>query len=191
MTIASSDFHLKEFFSSQQFAELPDDGNRYDLINGRLVKMPPTGDEHGYIAGELYSEIKGFAKKHGLGQAWFTTGFVLSENSTLEPDVAFVVASRVPPRSKKALAVVPDLVIEIHSPSDLRSPRERENAEAKIKVYQTAGVKIIWAVNPAAQTVEVYHSDSDGPAKLLTIEDRLEGEDILPGFELPVKSLFE
>lgn len=107
------------------------------------------------------------------------------------PDLGFMVASRVPAKSNKSIKGVPDLVVEIHSPTDLRSKAEREAATQKIKDWQKVGVRIIWAINPRKKEVEVYHSDQAKPVQVLTSNDELSGEDVISGFKIDMKGLFE
>ncbi len=106
------------------------------------------------------------------------------------PDLGYIVASRLPATTQKALNSVPDLVVEIHSPTDLRSTPERLTARPKIKDWQEVGVQIIWAIDPARKIVEVYHPTQPGPFMELGLNDELDGEEVLPGFRLKVAELF-
>lgn len=188
MTTELAPVNLARTYTSAEFEELPDAGQHYELIRGKLSKMPPTGDEHGRIGKKLLKWLLFHDPEEKLGQVWFTTGFVLDKDNTLEPDLMFVAASRVPKLSKKALDIIPDLVVEVWSPSDLRSQKERDNALAKIKIYQNAGVKLIWSIFPDNQTVQVYEGKA-GP-KTLSATDTLGGGEIIPGFNIKISELF-
>lgn len=127
-----------------------------------------------------------------LGVMWPGTSVKLGPGNTPIPDLAFVTARRIPKkRSKKALDIVPDLVVEVHSPRDLASQNRYEEAQIKIRVYQAVGVRIVWAVNPRSQIVEVYHPGQLGPVSVLGVNDVLDGEEVIPGFSLPVKQHFK
>lgn len=83
------------------------------------------------------------------------------------------------------LEVAPDLVVEVNSPSDTE-----ERMEKKLKAYQEAGVKLIWSVHMLRKYVLVYYGAEPMPS-LVTIDGELEGENVLPGFRLPVKNIFK
>ena len=81
------------------------------------------------------------------------------------------------------LRVVPDLVVEIIFPSD--SHRE---VLAKVALYLELGVRLVWLADPEAKSVTVYRTGRD--PQVLTVADALNGEDVLPGFTLPVSVIF-
>lgn len=126
---------LNRRYTSQEFAHLPDDGNFYELIKGRLVLTPPPGDDHGRINKKILKAILSFDPQERLGQVWFDTGFELDDDNTPTPDVAFVVASRIPERSKLAVPIVPDLAVEVWSPSQLTANGIDQDSQDKIKTY--------------------------------------------------------
>ncbi len=179
-------------YSSAEFEELdlPDD-NRYELIGGNIVMAPSAGDEHNTIGGKLFSTMWVYSSTQKAGKVWYETDFVLDPENTRRPDIAFVVAERVPPISKGAVKVVPDLAIEIWSDSDLDTQKHRQDARAKIQLYQDKGVRLIWAINPRSQTVYIYHSDTTDNPSELQIGDELDGENLISGFMLSLKTLFE
>ena len=101
------------------------------------------------------------------------------------PDVAFVRWDRLPGRTrpKKYIPVPPDLALEVRSPSD-----EPGEIVKKLELYRRAGVPLVWWVNPATRTVDVYRNGQ--LVATLGEGDVLDGEDILPGFRLPVDEIF-
>jgi Uma2 family endonuclease len=162
-------------------------GARYELIDGRLRQMPPTGDEHGSYTIDLSTEINYFVRSRGLGRCRAAeTGFLLARDPdyVLAPDFAFIAADRLPPTPVRGfLPVVPDLVLETRSPSD-RGPAVR----AKVQEWLDAGVRIVLDLDPTRGTLTIYRPDSDPVA--LTSSDTLTLEDVLPGFALPLSRLF-
>jgi Uma2 family endonuclease len=190
MTTQLRGIDLTRLYTSAEYALLPDDGNRYELIDGRLRKMPPAGDEHGRIGRKIIKAILAFDAEEKLGSVWFTTGFILDADNTPEPDLLYIVASRFPAVSKGALQVIPDLVVEVWSPSQLTKKGIDDDSLAKIRKYQKAEVKVIWSINPTNQTVSVYYPASVDPAKVLTVADELDGENIIPGFKVAISKLF-
>lgn len=100
MTIQTNQINVSRSYTSDEFENLCDDGNRYELINGRLRKMPAAGDEHGAIISNLHFYLRLFDPEKKLGEVWPTTGFRLDQVNTPEPDLMYVTAARRPPRSK-------------------------------------------------------------------------------------------
>ncbi|MBN9392954.1 MAG: Uma2 family endonuclease [Chloroflexi bacterium] len=180
-------YSLKEF----EELDLPADGNKYELIDGVIKVTPPAGDDHGRIGNEIVVRIAIFDPERKLGRSWTDTGFQIAPGFNAAPDVAFIKTENLPDRSRGSVPVRPDLAVEVWSPGDLNTKAHQAEARAKIRRYQVAGVSIVWAINPATQKVEVYHSDQVDPVQILGIADTLSGEEVIPGFTLPVKTLFE
>jgi Uma2 family endonuclease len=168
---------------------LPKDGMRHELVRGELRTLPPAGGEHGFIginvAGPLHTHVK--AKKLGvvLGA---DTGFILARkpDTVRAADVAFVRKKRIPPMGipKKYWSGAPDLAVEIISPTDTLI-----EVEEKVHEWLEAGTAMVWVVNPRRRTVTVYRTLSQ--AVILKDADELEGQDVVPGFDLRVREIFE
>jgi Uma2 family endonuclease len=180
-------------YSLEEFEELdlPHNGNKYELIDGVLKVAPPAGDDHGRIGSSIVFSIAIFDPHKKLGQFWQATRFQVAPGFGPAPDVAFIKAENLPERTRGAVAAKPDLAVEVWSPGDLDTKAHQAEARAKIRHYQVAGVALVWAINPATKTVEVYHPDRVDPVQVLGIGDELSGEDVIPGFKMPVKALFE
>lgn len=179
-----------------EFFQLPDeDGWRLELVDGVLVKMPSPGYQHGEIIGDLASELGHYVKSHRLGKILGAeTGFLLSRpddpDTVLGPDISFVRAEHVPARSapdrKKYLRVPPDLAGEVASPDQYKP-----EMGAKARLYLSAGVRLVWVIWPASQTVDVWRSGSDVPVATLSVGDALDGLDVVLGFSYPLTDLFQ
>ena len=142
------------------------------------------------IAFEIASEINGFAKANGLGQATTDTLFKLPlpRERNRRPDAAFVSYRRWPkgkplPYRDNAWDVVPDFALEVVSPTDFA-----EALLEKIGEYFRAGVSLVWVVYPGSRFVHVYESLTR--VRGVTAADELDGGTVLPGFRLPVAGLF-
>ncbi len=181
---------LERTYTVAEFEALPEFDELYELVDGKLVKKPMPGDANGRIAKRIDRKLGVFDPEEKLGIMWRDTTFDVGTGWLPIPDLGFVVASRVPSESEKSVKAVPDLVVEIHSPSDLRSKKERYDTVKKIEDWQAVGVRLIWSINPRTQIVEVYHSGQAEPVQKLTIEDELDGKIIIPGFKLKVSELF-
>ncbi len=174
--------------TAADLARIDEPGYRHELIEGALQRMPPAGGEHGEIGMEIGWRVMNHVKAHRLGRVYGPdTGFLLATDpdTVLAPDIAVVRADRLPPRSERMgfLRVVPDLVIEIISPSE-----RAVEVEAKIERYLAFGVPLVWTLIPRELRVMV-HETGRTPRTLESI-DHLDGGDILPGFSVRVAELF-
>lgn len=183
----------KRLYTSEEFEalNLPDDENTYELIDGELVVSPPAGDEHGGIADTIRHKLSLFDPDRKLGRVRQATRYQVAPGFSPAPDLAFVKAERAVPVTKGAVPTRPDLAVEIWSPHDLDTRKRQHDARDKIRKYQVGGVPVVWAINPETKEVEVYHPDQAEPVQVLGINDELSGEDVIPGFNLSVKMLFE
>lgn len=148
--------------TAEQLLALPgDDGWQYELVDGKLVRMPASGGEASVIAARLPIALGGFVEANALGSVTGADGtFDLTQpgaadETALVPDLAFVRADRVPPRSSpeyaRAWRLAPDLVAEVVSPGQFR-PEMADKAQR----YLAAGVRLIWMVWPKQQQVDVW-----------------------------------
>jgi Uma2 family endonuclease len=190
MALPVKDVKFERAYTPEEFENLPEFDELYELIDGKLVKKPMPGDKHGRIARYIITRLDRFDPDEKLGVMWGDTTFNVGTGWMPILDLGFMVAERVPPESDKSVKGVPDLVVEIHSPSDLRSNTEREEVAAKIKKWQEIGVKLIWAINPRKKIVEVYVPAQAKPVHTLTVQDELDGKDVIPGFKLKISELF-
>jgi Uma2 family endonuclease len=187
MAMSAKKFDLEKIYTPEEFEALPQFDALYELVNGRLVKKPMPGDEHGTIARIIMKCYDRLDPDEKLGKLWSATTFNVGTGWMPIPDLGFMIAERVPPKSPRSVKGVPDLVVEVLSPTDLRSKPERDLVAQKIRDWH--GVRIVWAINPQKQQVEVYHTQQLNPL-VLTLQDELEGEDVIPGFKLKVSDLF-
>ena len=164
----------------------------HELLDGRIVEKTMPGDEHGWIARRLMREIDRFDPNEEIGMLWASTSFKIKQGWDPIPDLGFVIKSKVPKgRAEKSVNAIPDLVVEVVSPTDLINNERKARFADKKRGYFEANVSLCWFIYPKKQIVEVYHASLEEPVKVLGIEDILDGEDIIPGFKFPVAKLFE
>ena len=161
---------------------------RWELIDGKLVEMPPASDEHGQIGSGCVGRQWNHVVPRRLGNVYGAdTGFVLFPGQELArvPDAAFVHADRLRPDRNRAgfLRLAPDLVVEVISPSN-----RRPDVLAKVQLWLDAGVRLLWLADPVARTVSVYGPDR--APRVLTEADELDGGEVLPEFRLPLSAVF-
>ena len=163
------------------------DGMRHELAAGVLLSEPPAGGEHGRVEVRIAVILERFVRAHDLGVVYADTGFLLARapDTVRAPDVAFVSRARALALRGIAtyLPLAPDLAIEIVSPND-----RPMDVHAKVADYLTAGTRLVWVVDPATRTVVAYRRLL-APTRIART-GLLDGEDVLPGFRVPVADLF-
>jgi Uma2 family endonuclease len=113
-------------------------------------------------------------------------GYKVGTNSTLIPDVGFVSREHVPELSGSIFTVALDLAVEVISPSETQ-----RKVLAKVQDYLRLGTKLIWAVYPEENVVDVYRPADDGViVQTVDLNGTLDGGDVVPGFKLAVKEIF-
>ena len=166
------------------------DAIRYELIDGELIEMSPPGGQHGWLATKFARYLDIYAETLDLGEVTVESGYHPSGNrhTLLSPDVAFVSRERAPqPFPEKYIPLMPDLAIEIVSPSNTRKEVNR-----KTQIYLSNGSQLVWIVQPRRECVEVCRrNEKHGMTrKIVAANETLSGEHVLPGFELELNRLF-
>lgn len=176
--------------TAEELLRMPGDGSRYELVKGEMRKMAPAGNEHGYLAGEIFGELRSYVKTKNLGRTYAAeTGFTISSNpdTVRAPDAAFVRRERVEEAGRVAgyWPGAPDLAVEVVSPNDAYA-----QVMEKALAWLDAGTLMVLVVDPgeARRTVTVYRSATD--IRVLTEGDSIDGGDVVPGWKLPVSQLF-
>lgn len=172
------------------FIHLPENtGRRFELVNGEIQEMVPTGGEHGEVGGDLFGLIWSYNRQHKLGRVTNAeTGYILTINDDNKPfvrapDIGFISLQRAPkPLSSGFVPMPPDLAVEVVSPGDLA-----EEVEAKVQNYLRYGVRLVWLLYPSVKSIIVRKR---GSIRELTADDVLSGEDVLVGFEVQVSEIF-
>ena len=171
---------------------VPDDKASYEIIDGKRVELPPMSIYAVVIAFELARKLGNYGEINNVGRAvaegLFRLPLTRDRNRNRQPDAAFITFTRWPrerpmPRTDNAWDVVPDLTVEVVSPTD----RVEELFE-KIAEYFEAGVSLVWVLFPNLQMVQVYESLTRVHG--LTANDELDGGAVLPDFRTPVAALF-
>ena len=165
------------------------EGVRGELIRGELCQTMPVGHEHGKIVVNLTVLLGTYVKSQKLGELTASDAGVWLErdpDTVREPDIAFFSSEKMPPgvRITGYAEVVPDLVVEVVSPSD--SVREVND---KALMWLSYGVSLVWVVNPDSRSVDVYRAGR--AASTLTENDTLDGLDTLPDFACAVRDVFD
>lgn len=162
------------------------EGRICEMIYGTLVEKP-MGYFESRLAVLLGYYFEDFLSEHDLGIVTGEAGPLRLHFGLVRiPDVAFLSWDRFPNRMLPAQPIpdlVPDLAVEILSESNTKKEMQR-----KLQEYFAAGVRLVWIIDPKSRTAEVYTGPDQATA--LTEDDSLKGGDVLPGFLLPLRTLF-
>lgn len=160
-----------------------------ELIDGKIVPMSPTNSEHGAIEANVSTALATFVRARRLGRVLVGEVGIYTRrhpDRVRAADVLFISHERFARRTTTAgyLDVAPELVVEILSPRDTVI-----DLSEKLREYFAIGVVLVWVIDPSARRVLVHRALTH--VCELTEADQLSGEEVLPGFELPVVALFD
>ena len=174
--------------TEQEFMALPDDGNSYELVDGRLRVSPKATPRHGRTIARLLARLAAFVDTNRLGEVFAPeTGFRMPGGNVRGPDITFVRRDRLTADSMlDHFLGPPDLAVEVLSPHDREHPRELMD---KIGEYMESGVALVWVIDDAKRRALVYRSIDE--VRPVPVEAALDGEDVVPGFSCPLTDLFE
>jgi Uma2 family endonuclease len=168
--------------------ELPSGAVKWELDDGRLVVMAPPGDLHGAVDGNLITELKIQGERRGHGKARTEVGVVLRRDPdrVVGPDAVFIANASLPLRltPEGYLETIPELIVEVRSKNDTLAECER-----KVGEYLTAGVKLVWLVDPLRSVIVAYRPGQ--PPQTFGPDDTLTADDIIPEFRLPVRDALQ
>src|SRR3954469_17745744 len=176
MTVVSS-------MTADELLQLPDDGMRYELVEGELRKMSPAGARHGRVSAEIVWSLMDHLKRQRTGAVYSSeTGFLISRqpDTVRAPDAAYVHSERVTDTAG-FFDGPPDAAFEVVSPSDTNT-----EIEEKTLAWLRAGAKVVVIVDPRTKTARIHRTGSASNA-----EDVIEIDAVIPGWRLPLAELFE
>ncbi|HEX8722483.1 MAG TPA: Uma2 family endonuclease [Pyrinomonadaceae bacterium] len=179
-----------EKFTSADLALMPDDGKRYEVIEGELYVSKLPSAEHQFACTRICRFLDAWSDESQSGVALVAPGLVFAEDDDVAPDVVWVSRERLAGMLDRAghLTKAPELVVEVLSPG---KANERRDRVAKLALYSRRGVLEYWIVDWMQRLVEVYRRER-GALKLaatLYADDALESP-TLPGFSCQVSKLF-
>jgi Uma2 family endonuclease len=159
----------------------------FELVDGALVEKA-MGQYEARVGGILFYFLETFLEAHDLGIAYPADAMLRVLPGLVRlPDVSFISWAKLPDRQLPAEAVAnfaPDLAVEVLSDSNTPAEMERKRGE-----YFQAGVRLVWEIDPETRTAEVYTAPDRRTA--LGEDGVLDGGDVLPGFNLSLRRLFE
>ncbi len=188
-------FRSLDRMSQEEFAQWletlpPQDLHHYELLDGFVVMEPPAGWPHGGIGALVVNRLLSFLGDKPLGLVCDSSqGFDLPSGDTVEPDAAFVSKERwekIPRPVQGFPRVVPDLVVEVLSPSTKKIDQQQ-----KRRIYEQNGVREYWLIDPVSKSVRQLILTEKGydQDRVLSEGDTLASV-VLAGLRIPVAELF-
>ena len=169
---------------------LPDNGNRYEIVDGELFVTRAPHWKHQTTADNICTELKLWSRQTGLGEAVTSAGIIFTDADNVIPDVVWISNERLASVLDDAghLTAAPELVVEVLSPGE---ENERRDRSCKLKLYASQGVREYWIADRQLQQIQIYRREQAILVLVATLfsSDNLSSP-LLPGFTCPVASLF-
>ncbi len=173
--------------SIDEYMELPNDGKRYQILDGVLDVTPAPNPRHQRVSRRLQWHLMEALERTGRGEVFDApTDVILDRHNVVQPDLIFIPKDRLGIIGEKNVQGVPDLVIEILSPSTRRT-----DVLVKSEIYARFGVPHYWVVDPDIDRVEIYRLAGKAYQSVRTASAPavLEHEDF-PGLRIPLAEVF-
>jgi Uma2 family endonuclease len=178
----------KKVWTEAELQALPDDGYNHEVVDGELVMSPKNNFQHGDICTRLITALHNFVRQHKLGVVCdSSTSFWMQNRNCRAPDISFISKERLAGKKrpdKKFFQGAPDLAVEVLAPHNTR----REITE-RLKDFFSNGTRLAWIINPDDESAEVCHSPTE--RRLVGPGGVLDGESVVPGFQLNLAELFQ
>lgn len=134
------------------YAALPDDGKRYEILDGELFVTPSPAPQHQIILANLVRVLDPYVHRRGLGRVLFAPlDVIFADSSIAQPDAIYLDNTRMSLISRRGIEGGPNLLVEVLSPSTARTDRS-----VKFALYARYGVDFYWIVDPEARVLEAY-----------------------------------
>ena len=177
-----------KLWTYEDYLALPDDGNRYEIVEGELLVTPPPTTGHQSISSRLFLAMGVFIAHQKLGMLYHPPFEIHLSDQTrpVQPDLIFIRAENDPLPTTVYFRGIPDLVVEILSPGS-----HRNDMTVKYAAYEKAGIPEYWIVDPKSESVWVY-ALSDGKNDLhgQFVGEEMITSKVLAGLEIVNRSLF-
>ncbi|XWK87935.1 MAG: Uma2 family endonuclease [Phormidium sp.] len=168
----------------------PDNGNRYEIIDGELFVTRAPNWRHQEVCGNFYSELRNWILETGLGRVAIAPGIIFSDADNVIPDVVWASNERLAALLDEAghLTAAPELIIEVLSPG---TENQRRDRELKLKLYSTRGVQEYWIADWQKQEIQIYRREQTTLELVATlfVNDELNSP-LLPSFNCSVARIF-
>jgi Uma2 family endonuclease len=171
----------------EEWLRLPDDGKRYEIVEGELFVTPAPDEEHQEAVGTFYFLLRSYLEAKPIGKCYVAPFDVkLAEDTVVEPDILFVSKERLDIVTRRGLTAAPDLVVEV-----LSDTTRRRDLGPKREAYARHGVREYWIVDPDDRCISVYVLDHGNLVKQIeATSGEVASPLVLPGCSVPLAKLF-
>jgi len=177
-------------WTSHDLELLPDDGKRYEIVDGELYVSDPSHWHHQLVCGKLAIALNSWSRQTETGEAVLAPGVIFAEDDDVAPDGVWISRERLATAlwPDGYLHSAPELIAEVLSPG---AANERRDREVKLGLYSRRGVLEYWIVNWQERSIEVYQREQ----AVLKLHNTLYENDVLqsphlPGFRCLVSEIF-
>ncbi len=176
----------KILLTYEDYLALPNDGKRYEIMQGDLYLSPSPVPRHQIVHANMFDAFRAYAKAAGWGIILSAPlDVLLSETNVVEPDIIGIASARKAIIKDKNIEGAPDLIVEIISESTRRNDKV-----LKLKLYAEFGVKEYWIVDPVIDTVEIFSPAEMGLTRIAEVTAGTADSRLLAGFSIDVAQLF-
>jgi Uma2 family endonuclease len=178
---------LPKPFTYDDYLALPDDGKRYEVIEGDLSVTPAPSPRHQEILLNLSSALRAFVEQSSLGKVYVSpVDVALSLIDIVQPDILFIAKERLHIVAKRNIVGIPNLIVEILSPTSAAQDRVE-----KLALYQRYALPEYWIVDPEKESVEtyLYHGNQFERTDTMKVGNELRSRQIA-GFRLEIVEIF-
>ncbi|PYP88675.1 MAG: hypothetical protein DMF61_05690 [Blastocatellia bacterium AA13] len=178
-------------WTSADLEALPDDGKRYEIIDGELHVSKQPSYYHQRIGFKIGTCLEAWSLSTGAGEVNIAPGIIFDDDDDVAPDLIWISKARLATAlgADGKLHAAPELVVEVLSPGQVNERRDRE---AKLKLYSRRGVQEYWILDWRRRQVEVYRrSNAQLQLSAALFEADLLSSPLLPGFSFAISDLFK
>jgi Uma2 family endonuclease len=174
------------FMTLAEFAALPDVPGKSELLRGELIQLPPPKMGHGQVQRRNVAFLSSYLEKHSIGEVFTNVGFQMSDDTCLEPDVAFVRHAQLADTGPDDwFHGAPALAVEILSRSNTAS-----EIEDKVRIYLDNGAEGVWVFNPKRKRLTAYYPDGHFETVELP-HGEITAPKLFPGLRVPLTTVFD
>jgi Uma2 family endonuclease len=179
--------HIGLRLTADEYFDLPDDGFRYELVDGVAVMTPSPLPIHQYVAEEIAFQLHAFLETNPIGWVLREVDVQLGGDQAHQPlvyrpDIVVYMKARLPNLPPR-LDVAPDLIVEVISPASRRFDHETKKAD-----YQRCGVSEYWLIDPHLKTMTFYRLEGGQYVETKPEQDKLASQ-VLGPFQLDLKRI--
>lgn len=177
----------KILLTYEDYLDLPNDRNRYEILEGELFVAPAPSPRYQLVSRNLQFAIHQFARQHTFGEVFAAPiDLILEATTVAQPDLVFVARDRLSIVTMKGVEGAPDLVIEILSPTTIKADRT-----TKARLYARHGIRHYWIVDPESRTLEAYELAGDVYRLIATAAgESLFSPGLFPGLTIPLADIW-